>query len=108
MDRKEVDEKVRALLVEHLGVVPEVVVDEALLVPENDGKGRVNRESVKPNLGADSLDVVEIVMALEDDFDIEIPDEEAQPLNDATVAELIEFVVRKVGATEAPAQGVAA
>jgi len=42
------------------------------------------------DLGADSLDVVELVMALEEKFDIEIPDEEAQ--NIATVADAVKFI----------------
>ena len=56
----------------------------------------VEESSISPNakfiedLGADSLDIVELVMAIEDSFDIEIPDEEAE--NIRTVADAVDFV----------------
>jgi acyl carrier protein len=42
------------------------------------------------DLGADSLDIVELVMALEDEFDLEIPDEEAEKIS--TVADVVEYI----------------
>jgi acyl carrier protein len=62
---KTVDQKVRDIVVEQLGVKPEQVTPEAKFIED---------------LGADSLDVVELVMALEEEFGNEIPDEEAEKL----------------------------
>lgn len=70
-----VAEKVKEIIVEQLGVDPEEVTVEASFV--ND-------------LGADSLDTVELVMALEEEFNIEIPDEEAEKLD--TVGKAIEYI----------------
>jgi len=70
-----VAEKVKGIIVEQLGVDPEEVTMEASFV--ND-------------LGADSLDTVELVMALEEEFNIEIPDEEAEKLD--TVGKAIEYI----------------
>jgi len=70
-----VAEKVKEIIVEQLGVDPEEVTMEASFV--ND-------------LGADSLDTVELVMALEEEFNIEIPDEEAEKLD--TVGKAIDYI----------------
>jgi len=70
-----VAERVKEIIVEQLGVDPEEVTMEASFV--ND-------------LGADSLDTVELVMALEEEFNIEIPDEEAEKLN--TVGKAIAYI----------------
>ncbi len=70
-----VAEKVKEIIVEQLGVDPEEVTVEASFV--ND-------------LGADSLDTVELVMALEEEFNIEIPDEEAEKLD--TVGKAIDYI----------------
>jgi acyl carrier protein len=54
-------------------------------------KGEIKSESkFVEDLGADSLDVVELVMALEEKFDIEIPDEEAEKI--ATVADAVKYI----------------
>ncbi len=58
-----IEERVKKIIVEQLGVKEEDVKPEASFVED---------------LGADSLDTVELVMALEEEFDIEIPDEEAE------------------------------
>ena len=71
-----VDERVRKLICEQLGVKEEEVKDEASFVDD---------------LGADSLDTVELVMALEEEFEIEIPDEEAE--NITTVKEAIDYIL---------------
>lgn len=66
-----VESRVRDIIVEQLGVNPEQVTAEATFVDD---------------LGADSLDTVELVMALEEEFGLEIPDEEAEKIgsvNDA-------------------------
>lgn len=60
-----VNPKVKEIIVEQLGVDPEKVKAEASFIDD---------------LGADSLDIVELVMAMEEEFDIEIPDEDAEKL----------------------------
>jgi acyl carrier protein len=73
-------ERVREIIVEQLGVNAEQVTDDAKFVED---------------LGADSLDTVELVMALEEEFGTEIPDEEAEKLT--TVGEAIAYVQKIVG-----------
>ena len=70
-----VADRVKEIIVEQLGVNPEQVVPEAKFVED---------------LGADSLDTVELVMALEEEFNAEIPDEEAEKLT--TVGEAIAYI----------------
>ena len=70
-----VEERVKKIVVEQLGVKEEEVTNEASFVDD---------------LGADSLDTVELVMALEEEFKIEIPDDEAE--NITTVNQAIDFV----------------
>ncbi len=70
-----VQEEVKDIIVEQLGVDPDKVTLEASFVDD---------------LGADSLDTVELVMALEEKFGLEIPDEEAEKLT--TVGEAIEYI----------------
>lgn len=70
-----IDERVKTIIVEQLGVKPEQVVPEASLIDD---------------LGADSLDTVELVMALEEEFETEIPDEEAEKIR--TVGQIIEYI----------------
>ena len=70
-----VEERVKQIIVEQLGIDPEEVTSKASFV--ND-------------LGADSLDTVELVMALEEEFDMEIADEEAEKLD--TVGKAIEYI----------------
>jgi len=79
MDAKQVEEKVKNIIVEQLGVELEQVKPEAQFV--ND-------------LGADSLDTVELIMALEEEFDIEIPDEQAEKIK--TVGEALQHITAKV------------
>ncbi len=70
-----IEEKIKEIIVEQLGVDPAQVIPEASFV--ND-------------LGADSLDTVELVMALEEEFNLEIPDEEAEKIS--TVGQAIEYI----------------
>ncbi|MBN2406751.1 MAG: acyl carrier protein [Elusimicrobia bacterium] len=70
-----IEERVKEIIVEQLGVEASEVTEEASFI--ND-------------LGADSLDTVELVMALEEEFDQEIPDEEAEKLD--TVGKAIEYI----------------
>jgi len=69
------DEKVKQIIVEQLGV------DEAEVTPT---------AHFIDDLGADSLDIVELVMAMEEAFEIEIPDEDAEKLQ--TVKDAIEYI----------------
>ena len=75
---KSVEERVKDIIVDLLRVEPEQVKPEAQFV--ND-------------LGADSLDTVELIMALEEEFDVEIPDEQAEKIK--TVGEAIEHIKAK-------------
>jgi len=70
-----IEERVKKIIVEHLFVKEEEVQAEA---------------SVVDDLGADSLDTVELVMALEEEFDTEIPDEEAEKIT--TVQSAIDYI----------------
>ena len=73
-------EQVRDVVVEQLGVKEGEVTSEARFVED---------------LGADSLDTVELVMALEEEFGIEIPDEEAEKL--ITVGDALRYIEEKAG-----------
>ncbi len=73
-----VQDKITEIIVEQLGVKPEEVVPEASFVDD---------------LGADSLDTVELVMALEEEFGIEIPDEDAEKIQ--TVGDAIRYIEEK-------------
>ncbi len=79
-DIKEMEEKVKDIIVEELGVEREKLKDDASFMEE---------------LGADSLDTVELVMAFEKEFDIDIPDEEAEKLR--TVGDAMKYLHEKVG-----------
>jgi acyl carrier protein len=70
-----VEEKVREIIVDQLGVDEKQVTDEAAFIGD---------------LGADSLDTVELVMALEEEFDVEIPDEEAEKIS--KVQDAIDYI----------------
>ena len=71
----DIQERVKKIIIEQLGVKEEEVKSEASFVDD---------------LGADSLDTVELVMALEDEFDTEIPDEEAEKIT--TVQSAIDYI----------------
>ena len=75
-----VDERVTKIVIEQLGVDEGEVKNESAFVDD---------------LGADSLDTVELVMALEEEFDCEIPDEEAEKIT--TVQQAIDYVNSKLG-----------
>ncbi|OIO39354.1 MAG: acyl carrier protein [Candidatus Omnitrophica bacterium CG07_land_8_20_14_0_80_50_8] len=78
----EVTQKVRSIIAEQLGVKIEEVTDSASFVDD---------------LGADSLDTVELVMALEEEFGIEIPDEDAEKMTN--VGEAVRYVEEKAAKT---------
>jgi acyl carrier protein len=67
--------KVKSIIVEQLGVNEEQVVQEAKFIED---------------LGADSLDTVELVMAFEEEFSIEVPDEDAEKLQ--TVGDVVKYI----------------
>ena len=75
-----VADKVKSIIVEQLGVDEEEVTPDASFVDD---------------LGADSLDTVELVMALEDEFGLDIPDEEAEKIK--TVQNAIDYITAKAG-----------
>ena len=74
----EIGERVKKIVVEHLGVEPDKVVDAASFIDD---------------LGADSLDNVELVMAFEEAFELEIPDEDAEKIT--TVKDAVEYIEGK-------------
>lgn len=73
-----IDGKVKNIIVEQLGVDAEKVKPEASFIDD---------------LGADSLDIVELVMAMEEEFDLEIPDEDAEKLR--TVGDVAKYLSGK-------------
>ena len=78
---KSIEERVKGIIVEQLGVTEDQVTPEAKFIED---------------LGADSLDTVELVMALEEEFGHEIPDEEAEKLQSVgDVVKYIEEIVQK-------------
>jgi len=77
-----VEEKVKEIIVDQLGVEAGEVTPQASFVDD---------------LGADSLDTVELVMALEEEFDVEIPDEEAEKIK--TVGEAIDYIKKHTSAS---------
>lgn len=76
-------ERVKDIIVKQLGVKPEEVKEDA---------------SFTDDLGADSLDLVEVVMALEEEFDAQIPDEEAEKIK--TVGDAISYIDGKMKEAE--------
>jgi len=78
MVNEELFSKLKGIIVEQLGVDDEEVSPKTSFVDD---------------LGADSLDVVELIMAMEEEFDIEIPDEDAESI--ATVLDAIEYIEAK-------------
>ncbi len=81
MSDEEILEGVKEIFLEKLGVDPEEIVLEA---------------KIQDDLGADSLDQVEVVMALEEKFNIQIPDEDAEGIE--TIQEVVDYISKKIGA----------
>ena len=75
MNSEEIFEKVKEIIVEQLGVAEAAVTTEASFIDD---------------LGADSLDIVELIMALEEEFDLEIPDNDAEKV--VTVGDVVEYI----------------
>ncbi len=79
MSSEEVFEKVKSIIVNQLGVAENTVTLEASFIDD---------------LGADSLDIVELVMALEEEFDMEIPDTDAEKV--VTVSDVVDYIKENV------------
>ena len=79
MNTEEVFEKVKGIIVEQLGVSEASVTMDASFIDD---------------LGADSLDIVELVMALEEEFDMEIPDTDAEKV--VTVSDVVDYIKEHV------------
>ena len=79
MSSEEIFEKVKGIIVEQLGVSDTAVTMEASFIDD---------------LGADSLDIVELVMAIEEEFDIEIPDSDAEKV--VAVSDVVEYIKEHV------------
>lgn len=75
MNQEEIFEKVKKIIVEQLGVADTSVTMEASFIDD---------------LGADSLDIVELIMALEEEFDMEIPDSDAEKV--VTVGDVVDYI----------------
>lgn len=75
MERDEILDKVRGVIAEQLNVEEDVVTEDASFIDD---------------LGADSLDIVELVMALEEEFGVSIPDEEAEKIR--TVGDAVNYI----------------
>ncbi len=76
MEREELLKKIKAIVADKLSISEDQVTEEASFIDD---------------LGADSLDTVELVMALEDEFDLDIPDEDAEKMS--TVGKAIDYVL---------------
>ena len=79
MSSEEILEKVKGIIVEQLGVADTAVTMEASFIDD---------------LGADSLDIVELIMALEEEFDMEIPDADAEKI--VSVSDVVDYIKENV------------
>ena len=75
MSSEEVFDRVKEIIVEQLGVAENAVTEESSFIDD---------------LGADSLDIVELIMALEEEFDMEIPDADAEKV--VTVGDVVDYI----------------
>ena len=75
MNPDEIFDKVKEIIIEQLGVTESSITNDASFIDD---------------LGADSLDIVELIMALEEEFDLEIPDSDAEKV--VTVGDVVEYI----------------
>ena len=75
MSSDEIFDKIKEIIVEQLGVAETAVAPEASFIDD---------------LGADSLDIVELIMAIEEEFDLEIPDNDAEKV--VTVSDVVDYI----------------
>ena len=75
MNSEEIFDKVKEIIIEQLGVAESTITTEASFIDD---------------LGADSLDIVELIMALEEEFDLEIPDSDAEKV--VTVGDFVDYI----------------
>ena len=83
MKKEEVVAKLKGIVANRLGVEEDQVTEDKSFVED---------------LGADSLDIVELIMGIEDEFGIEIPDEDAEKLT--SVGEALKYTLEKIGAED--------
>ncbi len=79
MSSEEIFDKIKEIIVEQLGVAENTVTMEASFIDD---------------LGADSLDIVELIMALEEEFDLEIPDADAEKI--VSVSDVVDYIKENV------------
>ena len=79
MSSEEIFEKVKKIIIDQLGVTETAVTSEASFIDD---------------LGADSLDIVELVMAIDEEFDMEIPDADAEKV--VTVGDVVDYIKENV------------
>ena len=79
MSSEEIFDKVKEIIVEQLGVAETAVAPEASFIDD---------------LGADSLDIVELIMAIEEEFDLEIPDSDAEKV--VTVNDVVDYIKENI------------
>lgn len=79
-DTSTVEERVKTIICDQLAVEPEKVTNGASFIED---------------LGADSLDIVELVMTMEEEFDLDIPDEDAEKIK--TVGDVVKYIANKAG-----------
>lgn len=91
MQSEDITRKLTTILVEIIGCNPEQVTTEAFITS---GFGQPERHEGHTNIGADSLDVVEIIMAVEEEFGIDIDDNEAEKLT--TVGQFVDHIERQL------------
>lgn len=79
MSSEEIFDKIKEIIVEQLGVAENTVTMEASFIDD---------------LGADSLDIVELIMALEEEFDLEIPDADAEKI--VSISDVVDYIKENV------------
>lgn len=95
MERQIVEDRARALVATHLGVRPDQVTADVRFRPEEGQPQQFVEGELPAHLGADSLDIVELTMAFEEEFGIQISDDEVEAI--VTFGALVDLISAKVG-----------